>query len=245
MFGNAGALPNLISEIARSYAATKATSQSASGNGTASGRQENLEKASANSGGVGGWLSEKLSNAGQMIKNGVLGGTFSTDAEMAEWGNGFKAAQASGDVAQYLRDHPIGNSLKDVALLAATPAARALQGAVIKEAEARAALSATQLSVDSKLSGYLLNAEHPVGGAKAKWFEQALGFNKSNMDGLSKQIVFDPRSAIETGVTQYGTKFNQVIPISGTNGRVIDVTFGWIRNNDGITRLVTAIPTPR
>ncbi len=164
---------------------------------------------------------------------------------MAEWGNGFKAAQASGDVAQYLRDHPIGNSLKDAALLAATPAAGALQGAIIKEAEARAALSATQLSVDSKLSGYLLNAEHPVGGAKAKWFEQALGFNKSNMDGLSKQIIFDPRSAIETGATQYGTKFNQVIPISGTNGRVIDVTFGWIRNNDGITRLVTAIPTPR
>jgi hypothetical protein len=53
-----------------------------------------------------------------MIKNGVLGGNLSTDAEMAEWGKGFKAAQASGDTAQYLRDHPVGMVIKDAALLA-------------------------------------------------------------------------------------------------------------------------------
>jgi hypothetical protein len=34
----------------------------------------------------------------------------------------------------------------------------------------------------------------------------------------------------------------QVIPITGANGRVIDVMFVWIRNNDGIIRLVTGIP---
>ena len=190
-------------------------------------------------------MGDKLNNLGQRIKNGVLGGTWSTDAEMAEWGQGFKAAQANGETAQYLRDHPIGGSLKDAASVAATPAAMAAKGATLAAAEARVALSATALSVESKLSGYLLNADHAVGGAKAKWFDQALGFNQSNMDGLAKQIIFNPRTAIETGATQYGVKFNQVIPISGANGRVIDVTFGWIRNNDGITRLVTAIPTPR
>lgn len=45
------------------------------------------------------------------------------------------------------------------------------------------------------------------------------------------------------GVTQHGTKFNQVIQITGTNGKTIDVTFAWIRNNDGIVRLVTGIPS--
>ncbi|MBX9349473.1 hypothetical protein K5M36_20550 [Chromobacterium vaccinii] len=44
---------------------------------------------------------------------------------------------------------------------------------------------------------------------------------------------------------QHGIKFNQVIPITGANGKVIDVTFGWIRNNDGIVRLTTAIPTKK
>lgn len=63
------------------------------------------------------------------------------------------------------------------------------------------------------------------------------------MGELAKQIKFDPNTAIETGVTQYGTKYNQVINIVGANGRSIDVTFAWIRNNDGIVRLVTAIPT--
>jgi hypothetical protein len=93
------------------------------------------------------------------------------------------------------------------------------------------------------LARYLLNPAHPNGGTKAKWFEQALGFTQANADQLAKQIVFDASKAVQTAVTQFGTKFNQVIPITGANGRVIDVTFAWIRNNDGVARLVTGIPT--
>jgi hypothetical protein len=33
----------------------------------------------------------------------------------------------------------------------------------------------TEDSVNKKLTNYLLNRDHPVGGPKAKWFEQALG----------------------------------------------------------------------
>ncbi len=94
-----------------------------------------------------------------------------------------------------------------------------------------------------KLGRYLLNPTHPVGGPKAKWFQEALGFTQENAGGLAKQIAFDASKAVQTAVTQHGTKFNQVIPIAGTNGRVIDVTFAWIRNNDGVVRLVTGIPT--
>jgi len=34
-----------------------------------------------------------------------------------------------------------------------------------------------------------------------------------------------------------------MIPIVGANTRTIDVQFIFIRNNDGVVRLVTAIPT--
>jgi len=57
--------------------------------------------------------------------------------------------------------------------------------------------------------------------------------------------VFDEREAVVTAVTEYGTKFNQVIHITGANGKTIDVTFAWIKNNDGVVRLVSGIPTPK
>lgn len=98
-------------------------------------------------------------------------------------------------------------------------------------------------SVDEKLARYLLNLEHPVGGSKAKWFRNALGFTQENADVLARQIVFNQNKAVQTAVTEYGIKFNQIISIKGANGKIIDVTFGWIKNNDGIVRLVTGIPT--
>lgn len=102
----------------------------------------------------------------------------------------------------------------------------------------------SQASVEEKVLRYLLNAEHTGGGAtKAKWFREALGFTTENSGDLAKQIVFDGSKAVQTSVTEFGTKFNQVIKITGANGRAINVTTAWIRNNDGVVRLVTAIPT--
>jgi hypothetical protein len=103
--------------------------------------------------------------------------------------------------------------------------------------------SASQLSVEDKLTRYLLNPAHPKGGSKANWFEKALGFTKDNMDDLAKQIVFDPKKATQTAVTEYGTKFNQTISIKGANDKIIDVVFSWIKNNDGVVRLTSGIPT--
>lgn len=105
--------------------------------------------------------------------------------------------------------------------------------------------SVTQTSVDDKLAKYLLNKDHPVGGSKAKWFDEALGFGQENVNDLAKQIVFNEKSAVKGALTQYGQKFDQIIPITGANGRVIDVKFSWIRNNDGAVRLVTGIPTKK
>jgi hypothetical protein len=132
-------------------------------------------------------------------------------------------------------------------LLAARPmifaAEAAGQGG--KTVEGAEAARLAQASIREKLDKYLLNPDHPVGGPKAKWFEQALGFTRANSGDLERQIVFDQSRAVETGVTQYGTKYNEVIPITGANGKTIDVTFAFIRNNDGVVRLVTAIPNSK
>lgn len=115
----------------------------------------------------------------------------------------------------------------------------------LNAAPAKGLPATTEASVADKLERYLLNADHPVGGPKAKWFEQALGFTKENAADLAKQIKFNEAAATVTGVTEHGTKFNQVITITGANGKTIDVTFAWIKNNDGVVRLVTGIPTPK
>jgi len=103
----------------------------------------------------------------------------------------------------------------------------------------------TQTSIDNKLTNYLLAKDHPVGGSKAEWFDKALGFNKGNSSDLAKQIVFESSKAGKTAETQHGVKYDQVISITGANGRTIDVKFGWIKNNDGVVRLVTAIPAKK
>ncbi len=127
--------------------------------------------------------------------------------------------------------------------------AAAKSGGVCPAAGAQAAKvglpATTEASVADKLERYLLNSNHPVGGPKANWFQQALGFTKENAADLAKQIKFNQAAATVTGVTEHGTKFNQVITIIGANGKSIDVTFAWIKNNDGVVRLVTSIPTPR
>ena len=61
---------------------------------------------------------------------------------------------------------------------------------------ARAALL-TRASVVDTLALYLLNPAQPVGGAKAAWFEKALGFTEANSGQLAKQIVFDASKAVQ------------------------------------------------
>jgi hypothetical protein len=88
-------------------------------------------------------------------------------------------------------------------------------------------LSATMReSVENKLWTYLLDPNHIQEGPKAKWFKEALGFTRKNMDDLAKQIIFDQSKAIKTADTPHRQKFNQIITMIGENGRKIDVNFG-------------------
>jgi filamentous hemagglutinin len=97
-------------------------------------------------------------------------------------------------------------------------------------------------SVAKKLDTYLLDLDHADGGPKAEWFKRSLGFTRENAADLAKQLVFDESQAVKTEVTQYGTKFNQVINVTGANGRTIPIRTIWNIGSDGVPRLVTALP---
>jgi len=88
---------------------------------------------------------------------------------------------------------------------------------------------------------YLLNPEHPKGGQKAAWFERALGYTRENAGDLARQLVFRESDAVQTAITQYGTKFEQMINVVGANGRTVPVKTVWIRGWDRVVRLVTAV----
>jgi hypothetical protein len=105
-----------------------------------------------------------------------------------------------------------------------------------------AALEASAASVNDKLYRYLLNPENARGADKAAWFKGALGFTRENIGDLAKQIVFDPNKAVQTAVTPYGVKYNQIINIVGANGRTIPVLTAWIKGPNGVVRLTTALP---
>lgn len=81
-----------------------------------------------------------------------------------------------------------------------------------------------------KLTEYALNPEHPVGGNKAKVFESALGYNKSNAEELMKQVYskLPQCEAVEGLVDQYGKRFTVNMPIAGPNGNTVNVITGWI-----------------
>ena len=111
------------------------------------------------------------------------------------------------------------------------------EGAAAADAAAKTAESITYT-----LETYLLNPEHPRGSTMAVWYQKALGFTKQNMGGLAKQLIFDAKTAIETGTNQYGTKYNQVISITGANGKAIDIIVVWIKLPDGTIKLVTTVP---
>ncbi|MGH8065855.1 MAG: DUF6883 domain-containing protein [Candidatus Entotheonellia bacterium] len=101
---------------------------------------------------------------------------------------------------------------------------------------------------DSKFVSYALNPQSDRGQHKARVFESALGFNLSNWERL-KQAILDALPfwpATLTSETTFGKKYEIVVPITGANGRTVDVITVWQfdRLPDGVNyanapRLVT------
>lgn len=100
-------------------------------------------------------------------------------------------------------------------------------------------------NLQRKLKDYLLDPAHPQNQTKATWFDDALGFNKENWQDLASQLKFDETTATQTKLTKYGTTYEQVIPIAGANGKTVSATFVFMKDNNGVVRFVTGIPTKR
>jgi len=97
---------------------------------------------------------------------------------------------------------------------------------------------------DNKLSGYLLNRNHSVGGHKAKYFE-SLGFDISNSSLLRDALIKHLNDAVDIDYSenQYGTKVIINGEILGLNGNFSKIKSVWfIENKENILKFVTAYP---
>jgi hypothetical protein len=94
-----------------------------------------------------------------------------------------------------------------------------------------------------EIDGYSLKPENEGGPpGKARVFESALGFNKSNADDLISQIRSGVRKnpAITGELDEFGQRFRVDIPLGGPKGSAI-VRTGWIIDpGSTIPRLLTA-----
>ena len=94
-----------------------------------------------------------------------------------------------------------------------------------------------------KIYNYALDPDHPNGGPKARVFEAALGYNRSNGDQLITQIkegvLQHPAEVFK--VDKHGTHFRVDMPITGPNGITKTVRTGWVLDSGASTpRLATA-----
>ena len=96
-----------------------------------------------------------------------------------------------------------------------------------------------------KLEGYVLDLTHPVGKHKAIVFKSALGFEQSHWEMLREAITAElPYHEAVVGRTdRYGQRYNVTVPITGPNGRTVEVLTAWIVDiGADHPRFVTALP---
>lgn len=80
-----------------------------------------------------------------------------------------------------------------------------------------------------KLSAYALDPDHPRGGNKARVFASALGLGPQDAQWLRDQVMqqLSTTAALVKPGTQYGQRFDAVVPIEGRNGRTVAVKTVW------------------
>lgn len=100
---------------------------------------------------------------------------------------------------------------------------------------------------EAKLRLYALNPAHVSGGKgthKARVFSAALGFDQSNWELLRDSIMEElPYYEATLGhEDEYGVRYNVILPITGPNGRTVQVITAWIiRPGAGHPELVTTL----
>lgn len=96
---------------------------------------------------------------------------------------------------------------------------------------------------DEKLTEYALNFEHPTGKEKAKAFKEALGYTKENYTDLKTKILdsFDEKELVYKREDKYGKRYEQIMQITGPNGKTANVLTAWIKDNDNAEPRLTSI----
>ncbi|MBI3330281.1 MAG: hypothetical protein HYZ81_26680 [Nitrospinae bacterium] len=76
---------------------------------------------------------------------------------------------------------------------------------------------------------YALNPQSERGHHKARVFESTLGFNLSNWQRLKRAIIngLPSQPARLTSDTVFGKKYEALLPITGVNGRTVEVMTIW------------------
>ena len=96
---------------------------------------------------------------------------------------------------------------------------------------------------DEKLTDYALNFEHPTGKEKAKAFKEALGYTKESYTDLKTKILdsFDEKELVYKREDKYGKRYEQIMQITGPNGKTANVLTAWIKDNDNAEPRLTSI----
>lgn len=84
--------------------------------------------------------------------------------------------------------------------------------------------------VPDKLTRYSLDPAHPSGGPKATAFRKMLGIRKEHADLVEKQVMgwLSHLPAVPGKADKHGERFNVYVPVTGPNGRTVDVMTAWI-----------------
>lgn len=100
---------------------------------------------------------------------------------------------------------------------------------------------------EHKLTHYLLNPTHPVGGGKASFFLR-FGFTPENWKTLADALLQHAQTneVIETNSTRYGVRYVVDGVIISPDGTRLNIRSAWhmIPGSDA-PRFVTAHPLPR
>ena len=95
-----------------------------------------------------------------------------------------------------------------------------------------------------KLTEYLLNVSHPVGGPNACWFI-SLGYDPNRLQRLAGDLLEVVRhgDTFSTDSLRFGVKFEVPGRMMTPSGRSVNVVTVWITEpDDPHPRLVTAYP---
>lgn len=100
---------------------------------------------------------------------------------------------------------------------------------------------------DEKLTRYALNPNHPIGKAKADAFRESLGYTQENYEDLKAKILecFNENELVYKQEDKYGKRYEQIMKITGPNGKTANVLTAWIKEDDDSEPRLTSVYVTR